>query len=96
MILALGSGLYAIAPLKKPGHQWAIRSYTVVLFFWAIVFAVVAGGVLPYYANWVRGILDGCGDKDSLKGYLWSVDALYLKANSRVCQVGCPCAANST
>lgn len=86
MILALGSGLYGIAPLKKPGHQWAIRSYTGVLFFWAITFAIVAGGVLPYYANWVRGLLDGCSeDKVSANGYLWAVDALYLRANSRIC-----------
>jgi len=42
LLALLASAAYSWALIRHPKKQWAIRSYTVVLFVWAAIFAGIA------------------------------------------------------
>ena len=42
LIALLGFAGYSASVIRKPKKQWAIRSYTSVLFLWAAIFAALA------------------------------------------------------
>lgn len=75
--LILATSVFALYVQKHPHKTWGIRTYTVLLFFWVLVFVLA-----PWYgrtqADWVvKTIDDNCANKK-----LYAVDAVYKFANA--------------
>jgi len=83
---------FAIVVLRKPREKWVVRTHTIQLYFWAIVFMMLAV-VLPTQMNAAAdGLYDECQNDTSPIHY---VDQLYDSVNEKFCEPeSCMCNAD--
>lgn len=92
LIALLGSAAYSWAYIRHPKKQWAVRSYTSVLYFWAVVFAAIAITAPSQTQKAAEAIDYQCQNETNP---LWLADAVYTAANGILCKA-CVCYANRT
>jgi hypothetical protein len=83
---------FSIAVVRKPKQQWIIRTYTCILFFWAILFAGIAIKAPSEADNGAALIEENCANMSSP---IHVVDTVYLASNVILCK-SCICYANRT
>ena len=61
---------YSAAPIRKPKKQWAIRSYTSVLFLWAAIFAALAVKIPSDAQKYVSNVEWNCNVTQTNGNYI--------------------------
>jgi magnesium-transporting ATPase (P-type) len=68
----------SISMWRCPKSQWAVKIYTIICLFWALVFIAIAILAPSYVSQAVTMVDDQCANKTEP---VWIIDGVYLTAN---------------